>query len=171
MFKYCWVWEKNAAAGFAQAKNKPMTKHEDVVVFSLAKTGHVNQCKNRMVYHPQGIIPFGKEVKNFKSHRGSAFEARKNARSSYVRKFTGYPNSVINIPVERSGLHPTQKPVALMEYLIKTYANDGETVLDFAMGSGTTGVAAKNLNRSFIGIELDETYFNIAKNRIEGQLI
>jgi site-specific DNA-methyltransferase (adenine-specific) len=167
MFKYCWVWEKNAPAGFAQAKNKPMTKHEDVVVFSLAKTGHVSQCKNRMVYHPQGIIPFGKEVKNSKSYRGSAFEARKNARSSYVQEFTGYPNSVINIPVERSGLHPTQKPVALMEFLIKTYTNEGETVLDFTMGSGTTGVACANTGRDFIGIELDETYFGIAQDRIK----
>lgn len=167
MFKYCWVWAKNAPAGFAQAKNKPMSKHEDVAVFSLAKTGHVNQCKNRMVYNPQGVIPFGKEMKNSKSYKGSAFEARKNARSSYVQEFTGYPDSVINIPVERSGIHPTQKPVALMEYLIKTYTNEGETVLDFTMGSGTTGVAAKNLDRSFIGIELDENYFNIAKDRIQ----
>jgi len=170
MFKYCWVWEKNAPAGFAQAKNKPMTKHEDVVVFSLAKTGHVSQCKNRMVYNPQGIIPFGKEVKNSKSHRGSAFEARKNARSSYVQEFTGYPGSVINIPVERSGLHPTQKPVALMEYLIKTYTNEGDTVLDNCMGSGTTGVACKRLNRTFTGIEKDPEYFKTAERRINMEL-
>lgn len=166
MFKYCWVWAKNTPAGFAQAKNKPMTKHEDVVVFSSAKTGHVSQCENRMVYNPQGLKSFGREVKNSKSHRGSAFEARKNAKKSYVQEFTGYPDSVINMPVQRDGIHPTQKPVALMEYLIRTYTNEGETVLDFTMGSGTTGVAAKNLNRSFIGIELDDTYFNIAKERI-----
>jgi site-specific DNA-methyltransferase (adenine-specific) len=169
MFKYCWVWVKNVPAGFAQAKNKPMSKHEDVVVFSLAKTGHVSQCKNRMTYNPQGIIPFGKEVKNSKSHRGSAFEARKNSRGSYIQEFTGYPDSVISIPVERNGFHPTQKPVALMEYLIRTYTNEGENVLDFTMGSGTTGVAAKNLNRKFIGIELDEEYFKIAQDRIYEQ--
>jgi site-specific DNA-methyltransferase (adenine-specific) len=84
---------------------------------------------------------------------------------SNVSKFTNYPTDVLEFIGER-GLHPTQKPVALMEYLIKTYTNEGETVLDFTMGSGTTGVAAKNLDRNFIGIELDETYFNIAKLRI-----
>lgn len=166
MFKYCWTWAKNVPAGFAQAKNKPMTKHEDVVVFSSAKTGHVGQCENRMVYNPQGLKPLGKEVKNSNSHRGSAFETRVNARNSYVQEFTGYPDSILNIPVQREGIHPTQKPVALMEYLIKTYTNEGETVLDFTMGSGTTGVACVNTNRNFIGIELEPDYFRIAKDRI-----
>ncbi len=167
MFKYCWVWTKNVPAGFAQAKNKPMTKHEDVLVFSSAKTGHVSQCKNRMAYNPQGLKPLGKEVKNSKSHRGSAFESRKKARSSYVQEFTGYPDSVINIPVQRDGIHPTQKPVALMEYLIKTYTDEGETVLDFTMGSGSTGVACRNTGRNFTGIELDSEYFKIAQSRIQ----
>jgi len=170
MFKYCWVWTKNVPAGFAQAKNKPMTKHEDVVVFSSAKTGHVSQCKNRMAYNPQGLKLLGKEVKNSKSHRGSAFESRKNARSSYVQEFTGYPDSVINIPVQRDGIHPTQKPVALMEYLIKTYTNEDETVLDFTMGSGTTGVACVNTNRVFMGIELDPEYFATAEQRIHAAM-
>jgi site-specific DNA-methyltransferase (adenine-specific) len=83
-----------------------------------------------------------------------------------VNKGTRYPLSILRFSKE-SGLHPTQKPVALMEYLIKTYTNEGETVLDFTMGSGTTGIACKNLNRNFIGIEKDEKYFEIAKNRIE----
>jgi len=167
MFKYQWVWKKNMAGGFAQAKNKPMSKHEDVSVFSTGKTGHATQCKNRVPYNPQGIVPYGKEVRNSRSNRESAFESRKNARVSYRQEFTGYPDSVLEFDCERHGLHPTQKPVALMEYLIKTYTNEGETVLDFTMGSGTTGVAAKNLNRFFIGIELDEEYFRIAKERIE----
>ena len=166
MFRYCWVWVKNVPAGFAQAKNKPMTKHEDVAVFSSAKTGHISQCKNRMVYNPQGLKPFGKEVRNHKGHRGSAFEARENSRDSYVQDFTGYPDTVLSFSVQRDGLHPTQKPVALMEYLIKTYTNAGETVLDFAAGSGTTGVAAANTARRFIGIEMDADYFAIAQARI-----
>lgn len=167
MFKYQWVWKKNSAGGFAQAKNKPMSKHEDISVFSIGKTGHATQCKNRVPYNPQGIVPYDKEVRNRRSERESAYKNSKNARASYVQEFTGYPDTVLEMPVQRNGIHPTQKPVPLMEYLIKTYTNEGETVLDFTMGSGTTGVAAKNIGRSFIGIELDQEYFNIAKERIE----
>ena len=165
-FRYQWVWRKNMPAGFAQAKNKPMTQHEDILVFSPAKTGHVSQCKARMTYNPQGLAPLGKRVNNSKGHRGSAFEARANARDSYVQEFTGYPNTVLDFDCQRDGLHPTQKPVALMEYLIRTYTNEGETVLDNTMGSGTTGVAANNTCRNFIGIERDPEYFKIAQRRI-----
>ena len=89
---------------------------------------------------------------------------------TYTQTTTGYPTNIIEFACE-SGLHPTQKPVALMEYLIKTYTNEGDIVLDNCMGSGTTGVACKNTNRNFIGIELDEKYFNIAKDRIKGMLL
>ncbi len=104
--------------------------------------------------------------KNSTGHRASAFEARANARSSYVQEFTGYPDSVLEFDVQRDGIHPTQKPVALMEYLIQTYTNQGDTVLDNCMGSGTTGVAAVKTGRKFIGIEKDEQYFEIASTRI-----
>ena len=166
-FRYQWVWVKNAPAGFAQAKNKPMPKHEDVLVFSSGKTGHVSQCKNRVPYNPQGLIPYGKIVKNSKGHRASAFEKRGNARNEYFQEFTGYPDSILNFSCQRDGIHPTQKPVALMEYLIRTYTNEGETVLDNCMGSGTTGVACVNTNRNFIGMEMDDKYFEIAQRRIE----
>lgn len=169
-FRYSWVWVKNTPGGFAQAKNKPMPKHEDILVFSSGKTGHASQCSNRMPYHPQGLIPFGKEVKNSKSHRASAFESRKNARASYVQEFTCYPDSVLEVACERDGAHPTQKPVALMEYLIRTYTDKGDTVLDNTMGSGTTGVACVLTNRKFIGIEMDTDYFNIAADRIQNEL-
>lgn len=165
-FKYQWVWKKNVAGGFAQAKNKPMPKHEDISVFSSGKTGHAMQCKNRVPYNPQGIVPYGKEIKNSISHRASAFEARKNARASYVQEFTGYPDTILEFDCERNGIHPTQKPVALMEYLIRTYTNEGETVLDFTMGSGTTGVACANTGRKFIGIERDPEYYQIACKRM-----
>lgn len=169
-FRYQWVWCKNMPAGFAQAKNKPMTQHEDVLVFSPAKTGHLSQCKNRMTYNPQDLTPLGKTVKNSKGHRGSAFEARTNAKDSYVQEFTGYPNSILKFDCQRDGVHPTQKPVALMEYLIRTYTNEGETVLDNTMGSGTTGVACVNTSRSFIGIERDPEYFQICCDRIYGAM-
>lgn len=154
-FKYCWVWEKNRATNFPNAKRRPLTAHEDIVVFGRGSiwynaqksTGHTptNSAKGAT----QGQIYNGNTVRNYEG--GDT---------------TRYPRTVIRFDCER-GFHPTQKPVTLMEYLIKTYSNEGDVILDFTMGSGTTGVACKNLNRSFIGIELDETYFNIAKNRIE----
>lgn len=170
-FRYAWTWIKNSPAGFAQAKNKPMPKHEDVLVFSSGKTGHVGQCSNRMHYFPQGLQPYGKIMKNThdKNGRESAFGKRKIVRDSYVQEFTGYPDSVLMFDVQREGLHPTQKPVALMEYLIRTYTNEGDTVLDNCMGSGTTGVAALRNNRHFIGIEREPKYFVIAANRIASE--
>lgn len=154
-FKYSWVWRKNRATNFPNAKRRPLTSHEDILVFidgnlfyNPQKTkGH--KPTNSAVGASQGTIYNGNNIRNYKGGDTKRF-----------------PLTVIDFKCER-GFHPTQKPVALMEYLIKTYTNESETVLDFAMGSGTTGVACKNLNRKFIGIELDETYFNIAKERIE----
>ena len=164
MFKYCWYWRKSRATGHLNAKKMPMKDIEDVLVFYSARPN----------YNPQGIIPLGKIQKNSASHiaRGVTSEATSVVTGGinlkeYTQDFTNYPRQVLEFASDGGTVHPTQKPVALMEYLIKTYTNDGETVLDFTMGSGTTGVAAKNLGRSFIGIELDEKYFNIAKERID----
>lgn len=164
MFKYCWYWRKSRATGHLNAKKMPMKDIEDVLVFYSARPN----------YNPQGIIPLGKIQKNSASDmaRGVTSEATSVVTGGinlkeYTQDFTNYPRQVLEFASDGGTVHPTQKPVALMEYLIKTYTNDGETVLDFTMGSGTTGVAAKNLGRSFIGIELDEKYFNIAKERID----
>ena len=167
MFKYCWVWEKNQVAGFAQAKNKPMTKHEDVCVFSTGVTVHASQTKRRMSYFPQGLTEINKIIKKEKlANCDSVFSVRPSHKKEFIQSHTGYPTTVLKFNCQRDGVHPTQKPVALMEYLIKTYTNEGETVLDFTMGSGTTGVACVNQNRKFIGIEMDDNYFKIAKKRI-----
>lgn len=166
-FRYAWVWVKNSPGGFAQAKNKPMSKHEDVLVFSSGKAGHVSQSRNRMPYNPQGFITHGKVIKNSNGHRTSAFERRANAKASYVQEFTGYPDSVLNFDCQRDGVHPTQKTVALMEYLVRTYTNECDVVLDNCMGSGTTAVACMNTGRRFIGMEKEAEYFEIAKGRIQ----
>lgn len=164
MWRYDWVWIKSRPSGFMEAKNKPMKKHEIVSVFSKAKCS--NGCILRMEYNPQGLTASGKKIS--RSKRGDVLGERPNQNNEYVQKFTGYPNTLIDVADGQKGkVHPTQKPVALMEYLIKTYTNEGETVLDFTMGSGTTGVACKNLNRSFIGIEKDEKYFQLASDRID----
>ena len=155
-FKYQWVWEKSAATGHLNAKRQPMRNHEDVLVF----------YQKQPMYQPQGVTAFGKVTR--RGHNGGCYGA---SGSSNVQELTGYPRSVLRVPSEGKTVHPTQKPVALMEYLIKTYTNEGDTVLDFTMGSGTTGVACVNLGREFIGIELDPGYFEIAENRIKDALL
>jgi DNA modification methylase len=154
-YKYDWVWEKTKPSNFLNCKKQPMRKYENISIFYSIQS----------VYNPQGLTVSSKHNKN------------SNKLNTYgkVRDFTqaityiGYPHNVLRFPniVGSSAIHPTQKPVALMEYLIKTYTNEGETVLDFTMGSGTTGVACKNTDRKFIGIELDKQYFEIAKERME----
>lgn len=158
MFKLEWIWEKSKATGHALCKKRPLKAHESIIVFSDGVEKYNPQMKSGK--------PYKSKLGKMESQEFSTGSNR-NDNTSGLR----YPRSVQYFKTsesERNGFrHPTQKPVALMEYLIKTYTNEGETVLDFTMGSGTTGVAAKNLNRNFIGIELDECYFNIAKERIE----
>lgn len=156
MFKYCWVWEKTMATGGLLAKFRPMKAHEDIVVFGVTK---------KSTYNPERLPgsaytrPEGKKV-------GSVTG---DAVGGYVTVSKGgrNPRSVLKIPnPNRGSLHPTQKPVALMEYLVKTYTNPGEQVLDFAMGSGTTGVAAMQTGRRFVGIEMDAHYYGISCGRV-----
>jgi site-specific DNA-methyltransferase (adenine-specific) len=156
MFKYCWVWEKDQGVNFQLAKKQPLKIHEDICVF----------YSSQPTYNPQGLQDC--EIIKSNKGKGGTLEhcSSEGKRKHYMQTKKGYPRTIQKFLRDR-GLHPTQKPVALMEYLIKTYTNEGETVLDFTMGSGTTGVACVNTNRNFIGIELDPTYFEIAKRRIE----
>jgi DNA modification methylase len=161
MFKYDWTWRKPKGTGHLNAKRMPMRDKEDVVVF------YQKQC----TYNPQ--FSAGSPYKNKAgdptkdTSRTDSYGAYTNFRNDNEGK--RYPRQVIDFGVvERGTIHPTQKTVALMEYLIRTYTNEGETVLDFTMGSGTTGVACKNLGRSFIGIEMDADYFAAASKRIAG---
>jgi site-specific DNA-methyltransferase (adenine-specific) len=160
MFKYELIWDKvNLYTNFLNSSHQPLRRHENVLLFYKSKPTYNKQWRTGQAYatpRPSGFAEiYGSQRPNASKNDGQHHN----------------PCSVIDIKSDlksEKGLHPTQKPVALMEYLIKTYTNEGETVLDFTMGSGTTGVAAKNLNRKFIGIEMDETYFKIAKERIEG---
>ena len=149
--RYSWVWRKSAATGHLNAKKMPMKNHEDVMVFYAKQP----------TYNPQGLVDFGKVVRRGNNGGCYGVSGKQN-----LQEKTGYPRTVQEFKSEGKTVHPTQKPVALMEYLIKTYTNEGETVLDFTMGSGSTGVACVNTNRNFIGIELDPDYFEIAKKRI-----
>ena len=168
IYKYDWIWIKSSGScsGFVHAKNMPLKKHELISIFSKGAMGHKSQLGDRrMQYNPQGLIyKPTRETSNKKF--GSTVGKRPSQVDEYIREYTNYPTSILEFKNER-GFHPTQKPVALLEYLIKTYTNEGETVLDNCMGSGSTGVACVNTGRSFIGMELNEEYFNIAKQRIE----
>jgi len=164
--KYDWVWQKTRATGHLNAKKMPMKNKEDILVF----------YKSLPTYNPQGLVDVDVEVWNSVSHsqRGKTTDATSTVsggirHESYKQTKSGYPRQVLEFASEGATVHPTQKPVALMEYLIKTYTNEGENILDFTMGSGTTGAACKNTNRKFIGIEMDEGYFTAAKNRILGE--
>ena len=157
-FKYQWVWDKKVASNSQLCKIQPLKIHEDVLVF----------CKSKVEYNPQGLSDVLIERSNKNRNKGVGHIGSFKKRETFTQTKTGYPKSILNFKPNNIGkVHPTQKPVALMEYLIRTYTNEGETVLDFTMGSGTTGVACANTNRQFIGIERDPTYFQIAKDRIE----
>lgn len=161
-YKYDWVWDKSVRTGFLNAKKMPLKQYEHIHVF------YKKQCN----YNP--IMWEGKEESHHKTTKktnNSIYGKKHNNVNPKLTKMK-YPTNIIQVNARANEcntpkrLHPTQKPVALMEYLIKTYTNEGDTVLDFTMGSGSTGVACKNTNRDFIGIELDEEYFNIAEDRI-----
>lgn len=161
-FRYCWYWKKNNKTGFSYARYQPMRCIEDICVF----------YKKMPTYNPQGL----KKVENPRirkkgsTERESMFKKGALAKE-YQTKYTGYPVHILefkNNLTSKKRLHPTQKPVALLEYLIKTYTQEGEIVLDNCMGSGSTGEAALNTKRRFIGIEKDSYYFDIARERIEG---
>ena len=160
-FRHEWVWIKNRGSNFANTVREPMKEHESVIVFSSGKWTYNKQMQERT---GAGLDRVKYKInQRSKSSNYRDFEGREGTTQGNLR----VPSSWQKYNVE-VGLHPTQKPLALMEYLVKTYTNEGDVILDPTMGSGTTGVAAKKLNRSFIGIEMDENYFQIAKERIEG---
>lgn len=174
-YKYDYKWVKNKTVGFANANYRPMNKYEDIMVFSRANASSGGK-QNCMYYKPQNLIPVNKVCKNTAKRHGLVMKDSNNTgknnsllqdNTTYIQKFTGYPNNILYFDCAKKYVHPTQKPVALIEYLIQTYTKKGDTVLDFTMGSGTTGVACKHLNRKFIGIELEEDYYKIAKKRIK----
>ena len=165
-YKYDWIWEKNKATNIFMAEYAPMKKHEIISIFYNKKPtfngikiprSESGRQRSKYLHNPSNTG---------KREYINGFEQTKKIKyNEYLKN----PESIIYFNSDK-GLHPTQKPVALIEYLIKTYTKENETVLDFTMGSGTAGIAAKNLNRNFIGIEKDNKYFKLAKRRIENHL-
>ena len=168
LYKYDWIWKKTKPTGFSHSKNMPLKDYENVCVFSKGSIGHINLLgkDRRMIYNPQGVKECNRKIKrNTKGFEGTM--ERKSQVNEYIGKLTNFPKMVIEYSnIIMGTLHPTQKPVELLEYLIKTYTNECETVLDNCMGSGSTGIACLKTNRNFIGIEKDGKYFDVAYNRI-----
>lgn len=174
MYRYDWIWEKDKGANWMFGNKQPLKVHEFVTVFYQSqptynpqkKVNPNGESKRHLSKNPNKITRNVQQVMGNGWTETKMDESMNYSGKNYDPKML-LPRSIQQFKRDAKGKeHPTQKPVALMEYLIKTYTNEGETVLDFTMGSGTTGVAAKNLNRKFIGIEMDEKYFDIAKNRI-----
>ena len=165
-FKYEWIWIKNTPSGHVHAKNKPIKYHENICVFSKGVTIHKGQSDKRMNYNPQNLITHEKKLKRHGKPSNVTMGFRPSHRATETNK-SGYPKSYQEFKSER-GFHPTQKPVALFEYLIKTYTNEGETVLDNCAGSGTTAVACENTNRRWICIEQLPEYYYPAVMRVAG---
>lgn len=173
-YKYDWYWKKSKSSLYQHAKNRPMRAIENVCVFSKSKWGHKSQLKDkRMEYNPQGISSIGVKTVTKNFNAGGVVGERPNQIGKQYEAFTGFPTDALEFKsiTGKSCLHPTQKPVDLLEYLIRTYTNENDLVLDFTMGSGSTGVACINTNRKFIGVEINEKYFNIAKDRIEAAIL
>lgn len=152
-YRYCWYWKKSNVTGGLFCKSQPMRCIEDICVF----------YKKQPTYNPQGLKLLKKPKINKVDGNCTVYGRKKNPS---LQKYTGYPRHLLEFQKDEAQLHPTQKPVALLEYLIKTYTNQGEIVLDNCMGSGSTGVACMNTRRKFIGIEREEKYFNIAAQRM-----
>jgi len=161
IYKHSWIWEKNNSADYANANCRPMKIHEDILVFSFASD--VAPGKIKMKYNPQDLI-----VCNKINKRGRNSETTGHFNENeYIQKYTNYPRTILKFDLDKKKIHSTQKPVALFEYLIKTYTNEDDLILDNCMGSFTTAVACINTKRNFIGFELDEKYYELGQKRLE----
>lgn len=169
LFKYEYIWVKSKPTGFINAQNAPLKKHENVLVFSKGTTA--NKSKRNMKYFPRDLIEVNKPKKS-KYNENDILGTRPSRKNDgYIQKYTGYPTSILEFNSEGKTIHPTRKPVKLFEWLIKTYTNEGDLILDNCIGSGTTAVACINTNRNYIGFELNKEYYEVAKNRINQHIL
>lgn len=166
-YKYDWIWRKNKPTGFQHAKNMPLKDYEIISVFSKASMGHASLLgDNRMPYNPQGTMVAHKLVRNAKGKFGGVVGTRPSHKDAYVADAENYPRMTLEFACETNCFHPTQKPVDLIRYLIRTYTSEGDLVLDNCMGSGTTAIACIKEKRHFVGFELNAEYYKIALKRI-----
>ena len=173
-YKYNLIWKKNKTTQYLLANYRPMKCTEDICLFSPGGAAAASREKGNMTYNPQGLQPVNITKRNSSKRIGKMLHQVHHlgennkliSNSEYKQKFTNYPNEIIEFDIESNTIHETQKPILLLEYLIKTYSNENSLVLENTMGSGSTGIACINLKRQFIGIELEEKYFELAKSRL-----
>lgn len=177
-FKYNLIWKKNKTTQYLLANYRPMKCTEDVCVFSPGGAAAASRHKGNMTYNPQGLVPVNIVKKNSEKRIGKMLNQKHHlgennklvSNVEYTQTFTNYPNEILEFDIESDTVHETQKPVRLIEHLIRTYSNPRDVVLDNTMGSGTTGIGCVRTNRRFIGIELEEKYFALSKQRIQEAL-
>jgi site-specific DNA-methyltransferase (adenine-specific) len=174
-YKYNLIWKKNKTTQFLLANYRPMKCTEDVCVFSPGGAAAASRTTVNMTYNPQNLVPVNIAKKNSAKRIGKMLNQKHHlgennkllSETAYSQKFTNYPTEILEFDIESDTIHETQKPVRLVEHLIRTYSNPGDIVLDNTMGSGTTGIGCVLTGRSFIGIELEKKYFDLAKERID----
>lgn len=168
MYKYDWIWKKNTVDGFFNAKCRPLKTIENIMVFSKAQA---RAKGDNMIYYPQGLVEINKALKDTrKAGAGDEHQYYRDSTNNreYTQIYTNYPIEILEFARDKEKLHPTQKPVVLLEYLINTYTKPNEIILDNCMGSGSTAIAAINTGRSFIGFETNTKYYTQSLQRIEG---
>jgi site-specific DNA-methyltransferase (adenine-specific) len=177
-FKYNLIWKKNKTTQYLLANYRPMKCTEDICVFSPGGAAAASKHKGNMTYNPQNLIPVSITKKNSEKRIGKMLNQSHHlgpnnkliSNAEYKQSFTNYPTEILEFDIENDTFHETQKPVSLIEYLIKTYSNENDLVLDNTMGSGTTGIGCINNNRKFIGIELEKKYFDLSYSRLNKAL-
>ena len=177
-YKYNLIWKKNKTTQFLLANYRPMKCTEDICVFSPGGAAAASRKTGNMTYNPQNLIPVNIVKKNSEKRIGKMLNQKHHlgennkliGNSEYKQSFTNYPTEILEFDIEYDTIHETQKPVKLIEYLIQTYSNPGETVLDNTMGSGTTGIGCIRTGRQFVGIELEKKYYKLSKERLEKAL-
>lgn len=175
LFRYKWYWKKDTATGHLNANYKPLCAIEEIIIFSNGTVGSLS--KNPIRYFPQNIKEVNIQKKNnpnsnWRKNKGyNSMNNVLNSDKTYIQKFTGYPNSILEFKRDKEKYHPTQKPVELLQYLIRTYTNERDVVLDNCIGSGSTAVACINENRQYIGFEINEEYYKTAIKRINKKII
>lgn len=167
-YKYDWIWKKNTTTGFVHAKNMPLKNYENILIFSKGSMGHKKLLGDRrMTYNPQGIKKVNKISHAGKNQFGNIIGIRPSQKEYYLKEAENYPRMILEFNKDYPSLHPTQKPIKLLEYLIKTYTDKDNVILDNCMGSGTTAVACLNTNRQYIGFEIDKDYYDLSIERIK----
>lgn len=171
LYRYSWIWEKESPTGFLNASYAPLKKTEDICIFSKGKVGSLS--KNPIRYYPQGVIEINQTKRNnpnsnWRKNKGyNSMNNKLNSDLPYVQKYTNYPINILKFARDKNAIHPTQKPVKLLEYLIRTYTKEGEVVLDSCSGSGSTAIACLNTNRKYICIEKDEEIWKKSIERVK----